>query len=131
MVSVFLLLFSFFLAYSQLLQIGLSANLECGSEKCCTRVAENTGCKKSPSAHHRTTVGLYLCNLRHVSALTQYALAKLCSVGQRRELQSFCTTYIWQGSHHVEHHPTFYFFSHLFSALADCMSNILPHMKWP
>ena len=22
----------------------------------CTRLAENTGCKKSPSAHHRTTL---------------------------------------------------------------------------
>ena len=35
---------------------GLSANLECMSEMCCTRLAENTGCKKSPSRHHRTTL---------------------------------------------------------------------------
>ena len=27
---------------------GLSANLECRSETCCTRLAENTGRKKSP-----------------------------------------------------------------------------------
>jgi len=60
---------SFFLAQSQLLQIGclpyfhtwcgLSANLRCRSETCCTRVAENTGRKsrqKSPSGHHRTTL---------------------------------------------------------------------------
>jgi len=33
----------------------LSANLECRSEMCCTRLAGNTGCKKSPSGHHRTT----------------------------------------------------------------------------
>ena len=35
---------------------GLSANLGCRSEMCCTRLAENTGCKKSPSEHHRTTL---------------------------------------------------------------------------
>jgi len=66
----FLLSSSFFLAYSQPSHIGclpyfhiwcgLSANLECRSEMCCTRLAENTGCKKiaknSPSAHHRTTL---------------------------------------------------------------------------
>ena len=37
---------------------GLSANLGCRSEMCCTRLAGNTGCKndakKSPSSHHRT-----------------------------------------------------------------------------
>jgi len=38
---------------------GLSANLECKSEMCCTRLAGNTGRKsrqKSPSAYHRTTL---------------------------------------------------------------------------
>jgi len=43
---------------------GLSANLECRSEICCTRLAENTGCKnyakKSPSGHHRTTLSGYI-----------------------------------------------------------------------
>jgi len=42
---------------------GLSANLGCRSETCCTRLAENTGCTKiaqnSPSAHHRTTLSGY------------------------------------------------------------------------
>jgi len=33
-----------------------SANLECMSEMFCTRLAENTGRKKSPSRHHRTTL---------------------------------------------------------------------------
>ena len=52
---IFYLLLSFFLAYSQPSQIGclpyfhtwcgLSANLECRSETCCTRLAENTGRK--------------------------------------------------------------------------------------
>ena len=42
----FFLLLSFPLAYSQRSQIGcLSANLEWRSEMCCTRLAENTGCK--------------------------------------------------------------------------------------
>jgi len=35
--------------------VGLSANLECRSEMRCTRLAANTGRKKSPSRHHRTT----------------------------------------------------------------------------
>jgi len=34
---------------------GLSANLECMSE-ICTQFAKNTGCKKLPSWHHRTTL---------------------------------------------------------------------------
>ena len=43
---------------------GLSVNLECMSEMCCTRLAENTGRKKSrqkwPSGHHRTTLSGYI-----------------------------------------------------------------------
>jgi len=30
------------------------------SEMCCTRLPENTGCKKSPSVHHRTTLSGYI-----------------------------------------------------------------------
>ena len=39
---------------------GLSANLECRSETCCTRLPGNTGRKKSPSRHHRTTLSGYI-----------------------------------------------------------------------
>jgi len=39
---------------------GLSVNLECRSEMCCTWLAENTGCKKSPSGHHHTTLSGYI-----------------------------------------------------------------------
>ena len=35
---------------------GLCANLECRSEMSCTRLAENTGRKKSPFSHNRTTL---------------------------------------------------------------------------
>ena len=35
---------------------GLRANLDCRSEMCCKRLAANTRGKKSPSAHHRTTL---------------------------------------------------------------------------
>jgi len=42
---------------------GLSANLRCRSETCCTPLAENTGRKnsrqKSPSGHHRTTLSAW------------------------------------------------------------------------
>jgi len=39
---------------------GPSANLECRSEMCCTRLAGNTGHKKSPFWHHRTTLSGYI-----------------------------------------------------------------------
>ena len=45
---------------------GLNANLECRCETCCTRLAENTGRKKSPKiaiwAPSHNFVGLYLRN---------------------------------------------------------------------
>jgi len=37
-----------------------SANLECKSGTCCTRLAGNAGHKKSPFAHHRTTLSGYI-----------------------------------------------------------------------
>jgi len=47
---------------------GLSANLECRSETCRARLAENTGrkkaAKKSPSGHHRTTLSGYISKAR-------------------------------------------------------------------
>jgi len=56
---------SFFLAYSQQLEIGclpyfhawcgLSVNLECRSEMCCTRLAGNTGCKNYAKNRHLCT----------------------------------------------------------------------------
>jgi len=39
---------------------GLSANLGCRSETCCTRLAGNTGRKKLPSGHHCTTLSGYI-----------------------------------------------------------------------
>ena len=64
------LFFIFFLAYFQRPQIGClpyfhtwcgpSANLECRSEMCCTRLAGNTGRKKSPFWHHRTILLGYI-----------------------------------------------------------------------
>ena len=35
---------------------GLSANLRCRSETCCTRLAENTGCKKVAKNRHLGTI---------------------------------------------------------------------------
>ena len=69
----FFLLLSFFLVYSQPSHIGclpyfhtwcgLSANLRCMSETCCTRLAENTGRKNRQKfaiwAPSRKFVGLY------------------------------------------------------------------------
>ena len=39
---------------------GLSTNLDCMSEMCCTRLAGNTGRKKSPFLHNRTILSDYI-----------------------------------------------------------------------
>jgi len=44
--------------------VALSVNLRCRSETCCTRLAENTGCKNSPSGHHRTTLSGYIFTIK-------------------------------------------------------------------
>jgi len=66
----FLLLFSSFSCSPNLsrhrldIWCGLSANLRCRSETCCTRLAEDTGRKKSPkkspSGHHCTSLSGYI-----------------------------------------------------------------------
>ena len=59
-VSSFFFLYIFFGCLSYFCTwCGLSANLGCKSETCCTRLAENTGRKNrqnSPSSHNRTTL---------------------------------------------------------------------------
>jgi len=58
--------FLFLLFFPRLISAwcGLNANLECRSETCCARLAENTGCKKSPKkwpvGHHPTTLSGYI-----------------------------------------------------------------------
>ena len=96
----FFLLSSFFFAYSQWLQIGclpyfrtwfdLGANLECRSEMCCMRRAENTGCKNLPSAHIAQICQAISSQLRHVSAVgkklvkQQYVLHMSSQYGELR-----------------------------------------------
>jgi len=75
--------FLFFFAYSQRSYTGclpyfhtwfrLSANIECRSEMCCTRLAENTGRKNSPKIRHLRTIE-QLCRaipsqIRHQSTI--------------------------------------------------------------
>jgi len=94
----------FFFAYAQPSHIvclpyfttwcGLSANLRCRSETCCMRLAENTGCKKSPKICHLRTI-TQLCwaissQLRHVSTVgeklvkQQYVLHMSSQYGELR-----------------------------------------------
>jgi len=59
---------------------GLSANLECRSEMCCTRLAENTGRKKVAKNRHLGTI-TQLCRaissqLRQVSTIGKKKLLK-------------------------------------------------------
>jgi len=42
----------------------LLRNIECMSEMCCTWLAGNTGRKKSPSVHHRTTLSGYIFTIK-------------------------------------------------------------------
>ena len=58
---------------------GLSANLRCRSETCCTRLAENTGRKKVAKNRHLGTIA-QLCRamssqLRHVSTVGKNLLS--------------------------------------------------------
>ena len=47
----------------------LSANLECMSEMCCTRLAENAGRKESPFWHHRQLCRAVSSQLMHISTV--------------------------------------------------------------
>ena len=58
---------------------GPSANLECRSERCCTRLAANAGPKKVAKNHHLSTIP-QLCmaissQLRHVSTIGKKLLS--------------------------------------------------------
>jgi len=141
--SYFFLCSSFFLASSQRSEIGclpyfhtwcgLSDNLECRSEMCCTRLTKNTGCKKSPSGNQRTTLSGYIFATK--ACIEQYGelrptivsfvwvtpanfngfrvLAALLygtpvlGISQTLRRWTEGATYIWQGGHHVGHWPTF------------------------
>jgi len=69
---------------------GLSANLECRSEMCCTRLAGNAEPKKSPSGHLRTTLSVVSLQLRYVSTIRkklikqQYLLHMSSQYGELR-----------------------------------------------
>jgi len=97
-------LLSFFLPYSQPSQIaclpyfhtwcGISANLECRSEMCCTRLGENIGCKNYAKNPHLRTIA-QLCRaissqMRCVSTIRkklvnqQYLLHKSSQYGECR-----------------------------------------------
>ena len=133
-----------------------SVNLECRSEMRCTRLAANTGRKKSPSRHHRTTL------LGHIFATkacidnrkktcwrfvfrTRHCFTHRRSIAQRggcfqRHLfvSAFVMAALWNTAGHYIFVlwfllPSFYLFSfpRLISAIADWMFTILPHMVWP
>ena len=69
---------------------GLNANLECMSEMCCTRLAENTGCQKY---RHFGTIG-QLCpaassQLRHVSTIGKTLLSSNVSSTSPHNMVNF------------------------------------------
>jgi len=62
----------------------LSVNLECRSETCCARLAENTARKKSPKSRHLGTIP-QLCRAisSQLRLKTCYSVSQLCGVEQR------------------------------------------------
>jgi len=105
--------FFFFLALSQRSEIGclpyfhtwcgLSAHLECRSETCCARLAENTRHKKSPSGHHPTTLLRYIfaatkpCihNRKKKLVKQQYLLHMSPQCGELRRLAAEIVSLVW------------------------------------
>jgi len=94
---------SLFIAYSQPSQIGclpyfhtwggLSANLGCRSETCCTRLAENTRRKTSPKIRHLGTIA-QLCRavdsqLKHISKIGKKLLNSNISATCRHSMANF------------------------------------------
>jgi len=60
---------------------GLSANLRCRSEMCCTRLAENAGRKKSPKSRHLRTI------VQHCRAIS-LQLRHLSTIGKKAAISS-------------------------------------------
>ena len=74
---------------------GLSVNLECRSETCCARLAENTACKKSPKSRHLGTIP-QLCRaissqLRHISTIGKKLLSSNISSTCPHNTVNFCS----------------------------------------
>jgi len=76
---------------------GLSANLECRSEMCCTRLAENTGRKKVVKNRHLGTISqryrVISSQLRHVSTIGKNLISSNISPTcppQYSELRPIC-----------------------------------------
>jgi len=152
--SIYLLLLSFFLACSQLSQTGclpyfhtwrgLSANLGCRSETCCTQLAENTGHKKFPKILHLGTIIAQLCRaissqLNHISTVgkklvkQQYLPHMSSQSGELRPtsgwdrfvslaslLQRRCSMEANQTLHDVWPFPGLVHYIYIFGALARC-----------
>jgi len=74
---------------------GLSANLECRSEMCCIRIAENTGRKKSPKNRHLRNIAQF-CQVvfsqrRHISTIEKNLLNRNISSTCPHNIANFGT----------------------------------------
>jgi len=61
---------------------GLSVNLECMSEMCCTRLAENTGCKKVAKNRH-------LCTITQLCRAMSSQLNQVLTIGKKLVKQQY------------------------------------------
>jgi len=142
----FLLLPSFFLTYTQPSEIGclpyfhtlcsLSAYLECRSEMCCTRLAENTGRKKSPKSRN-TVAQLYRAvslQLRHVSTIGKKIVKQQYLLHMWGQYAEPRPTNGWDQFGSLGHPANFNGFRVLASLLHRCRSpetNQTLHNVWP
>ena len=129
-VSSFFLLF--FLTYSQPSQTGclpyfhtwcgISANLRCRSETCCTRLSENTGRKKVAKNRHLGTIAK-LCRaissqLRHVSTIGKKIVKQQYLLHTSSQYGEFQPTNGWDRLTSLGHHSKFQLVSLLGSITA-------------
>jgi len=112
---------------------GLSANLRCRSETCCTRLAETQDAKNSPKiaiwapSHNFVGLYLYFLTLNDLEDIQSSQVDRPTEISYRRTAHQMRTLYFCP----VVSSSSFYPFPRLFSAVAEWMSTILPHMVWP
>jgi len=120
----FLLLSSFFVAYSQSSQIGclpyfhtwcgLSVNLGCRSETCCIRIAGNTGRKNSPKIRNLGTIAQFCrvvsSQIRHISTIGKNLLNSSTLLHTSLQYGELWTTNGWDRFDHLGHPANFNWF---------------------
>jgi len=130
--------FLFFLIYSQPSQIGclpyfhtwygLSVNLECRSEMCCTQLTENTVHKKLPKVQHLGTIAQLFCaassQLRHVLTIEKNLLKSNISFHKSPKCDELRPTNGWDRFGGLGHPANFNWFVTAATSLTGGQPNL-------